>query len=89
MNSTHFAVVIPALAAVLAVVVAAAWLTRKLGLNRPLPRGAHITMIETIRIDPKRCLHLVQCNGQRLLVATGGGPDTLLGSWPAPAESQV
>ncbi len=89
MSLIQFALALPALAAVLAIALAAAWFARKLGLNRAVPRGTHIILLDNLPIDAKRRLHLIECNGRRLLLATGGGGDILLSTWSIPAEPRA
>ena len=87
MSATQFALAVPALAVVLGIAMAIAWVVRRLGLNRPLMRSKHIILIDHIPIGTRRHVHLIQCDGHRLLFATGGGSDILLGTWPAPPET--
>jgi flagellar biosynthetic protein FliO len=86
MSTTQLALTIPALAVVLAIALAGAWLARRFGLGRGAPGGTHIALIESLALDGKRRVHLIQCGDHRLLLATGGGSDILLGTWPVLAE---
>ncbi len=75
-----------ALALVLAVAFCAAWLMRKLGLARPSRTGSHITVVDSLQIDPRRRLVLISCEGRQVLLALGGGSDILLATWPVAQE---
>ena len=77
---------VSALALVLATAFLAAWLLRRLGLARPAPRGSRIALVDSLQIDPRRRIVLIRCEGRQVLLATGGGSDVLLDTWPAAAE---
>jgi flagellar protein FliO/FliZ len=52
---------------------------------RAAPRtGRTLIVQETIAIDPKRRLHLVQCAERRVILLTGGGQDLVVGWMPDP-----
>ena len=38
-----------------------------------------LKLCETLAIDPKRRVHLLECEGNRVLLLTGGGQDQILG----------
>ena len=87
MTITHYLLAIPALAVVLALAMASAWLARRLGLNRAAPAaGRHVRVIEQMALDGRRRLHLIECDGQRVLLATGGAADVVLGTWRSRGE---
>ena len=72
---------VAALLGVLALVLVAGRGARALGLGQSAPvRGAagrHLALVETLLLDPRRRLLLVQCDGQRLLILTGGPQDVV------------
>ena len=76
---------IAALAAVLALI----WLAGRAawfgGLaNRPAT-GRSLVVQDVIALDTRRRLHLVKCEGRRVLLLTGGGQDVVVG-WLDPSE---
>lgn len=83
-----------ALAAVLGMVVLAAQLARRLGLVPGLPAGGvprrgaarRLAIIEALPLDNRRRLLLLRCDGQEMLLLTGGPQDMLL---PAPARAEA
>jgi flagellar protein FliO/FliZ len=78
--TTHSAfVVIAALAGVLALVAAATRLFQ-FGLWRSQPRtGRTLVLRESIALDPRRRIHLVQCGQRQVVLLTGGGHDLIIG----------
>ncbi|MCQ8279514.1 flagellar biosynthetic protein FliO [Acetobacteraceae bacterium KSS8] len=59
-------------------------------LLRPRLSGAHgarLVVAAQLALDAKRRLVLVQCDGQQLLVLSGGATDVLLPLPPAPAPT--
>lgn len=70
---------IAVLAGVLALIVAA---TRvfQLGLWRSHARtGRTLVLRESIALDPRRRIHLVQCGQRQVVLLTGGGHDLIIG----------
>jgi flagellar protein FliO/FliZ len=52
---------------------------------RPAPRtGRTLILRETIALDPRRRLHLVQCADRQVILLTGGGQDLVVGWVPEP-----
>jgi flagellar protein FliO/FliZ len=52
---------------------------------RPVPRaGRTLILRETIALDPRRRLHLVQCADRQVILLTGGGQDVVVGWVPDP-----
>ena len=50
--------------------------------------GGHATnqclaLVEVVRLDARRRLHLVRCADRRVLILTGGGKDVVVGWLPA------
>jgi flagellar protein FliO/FliZ len=81
--TTHSAfMVIAVLAGVLALIVAATRLFQ-FGLWRPQPRtGRTLVLRESIALDPRRRIHLVQCGQRQVVLLTGGGHDLIIGWLP-------
>lgn len=79
----HYA---PIAAASLLGVLALIGLTAKLARQRLAPRAARtpraLVLTETIAIDPRRRLHLIECQQRRVLLLTGGGQDLVVGWLP-------
>ena len=76
---------IAALAAVLALIWLAGRAARFGGLaNRPAT-GRSLVVQDVIALDTRRRLHLVKCEGRRVLLLTGGGQDVVVG-WLDPSE---
>lgn len=65
-----------ALALVVAMILAAARLARR--RLAPPPGGRHLRLNESLPLDARRRLHLVECDGTRLLLLTGGATDQIL-----------
>jgi flagellar protein FliO/FliZ len=74
--------VVAVLAGVLLLIVAA---TRSLqfGLWRSRSRpGRTLVLCESIALDPRRRIHLVQCGQRHVVLLTGGGHDLVIGWLP-------
>jgi flagellar protein FliO/FliZ len=70
---------IGALAGVLALIVLATRLFQS-SLWRPQPRpGRALVLRESIALDPRRRVHLVQCGQRQVILLTGGGQDLVIG----------
>jgi len=80
MNAQPVLLVLGSLIGVLALIGAA---TRLLpfSLWRTQPRRPGRTLIlrESIAIDPRRRVHLVQCGERQVILLTGGGQDVVIG----------
>ncbi len=71
--------VIGVLTGVLALILAATRLLQ-FGLWRSQPRpGRALVLRESIAIDPRRRIHLVQCGQRQVILLTGGGQDLVIG----------
>ena len=71
--------VIGALTGVLALILATTRLFQ-LSLWRPQPRpGRTLILRESIALDPRRRLHIVQCGPRHVILLTGGGQDLVVG----------
>ncbi len=68
-----------ALAVVLGLVLLAGRLARARGLAPRRGSGRALVVQETAALDARRRLHLVSCDGRRLLLLTGGGNDVVVG----------
>lgn len=69
------------LALVLALVLIAARAARAFGLAAPRPpagAGRRLALLESLPLDPRRRLLLARCDGQEVLILTGGPQDVLL-----------
>jgi flagellar protein FliO/FliZ len=72
-------VFIAVLAGVLTLIVAATRLFQ-LGLWRSHARiGRTLVLRESIALDPRRRIHLVQCGQRQVVLLTGGGHDLIIG----------
>jgi flagellar protein FliO/FliZ len=50
---------------------------------RPAPRSGRTLIVrETVALDPRRRLHLVQCADRRVILLTGGSQDVVVGWVP-------
>ena len=79
MNAPSAFVVIAVLAGVLALIGAAARVLR-LRMWRSQPRaGRTLILRESIALDPRRRVHLVQCGQRQVVLMTGGGQDLVIG----------
>jgi flagellar protein FliO/FliZ len=74
--------------AALAAVVGLIWLVKRLARGRfGLVQGGagRMRVAEILALDPRRRLHMIECDGQAVLVLTGGPQDLMLG-WVPPTE---
>lgn len=71
--------VIGALLGVLALIGAATRLFQfSLWRSQPRP-GRLLVLRESIALDPRRRIHLVQCGQRQVVLLTGGGQDVVIG----------
>jgi flagellar protein FliO/FliZ len=71
--------VVSVLAGVLVLILAATRLFQ-LGLWRFQSRpGRTLVLRESIALDPRRRIHLVQCGQRQVILLTGGGQDLVIG----------
>jgi flagellar protein FliO/FliZ len=71
--------VIGVLTGVIALILVATRLFQA-GLGRALPRsGRTLILRESIALDPRRRIHLVQCGQRQVVLLTGGGQDLVIG----------
>jgi flagellar protein FliO/FliZ len=67
------------LAGVLMLIVAASRLFQA-GMWRSQPRsGRMLALRESIALDPRRRIHVVQCGQRQVVLLTGGGQDVVIG----------
>ncbi len=72
-----------ALASVLALILILSWIRRKIPMASLRGRTPGLLAIrETLVIDPRRRLHLIEIQGAQALLLTGGGRDILIGWRP-------
>lgn len=74
----HLLTTAAALAAVLALVACVGRVARAGGWARSRAVSRQLVLRDTLALDPRRRLHLVECDGERILVLTGGGSDVLV-----------
>ena len=76
--------VIGALSGVIALIAAAARFLQSGGW-RPQPRAGRILVVrESISLDPRRRVHLIQFGQKQVVLLTGGGQDVVIGWMPHP-----
>jgi flagellar protein FliO/FliZ len=64
---------------VLALIGAAAKLFQRGFRRLQSPAGRTLILQETIALDPRRRLHLVQCGQRQVVLLTGGSQDLVIG----------
>jgi flagellar protein FliO/FliZ len=79
MISQNVLLIIGVLTGVLALILAATRIFQS-GLWRIQPRpGRTLAIRESIALDPRRRIHLVQCGQRQVILLTGGGQDLVIG----------
>jgi flagellar protein FliO/FliZ len=79
MTAQSVFLVIGVLTGVLVLILAATRLMQ-FGLWRTQPRpGRTLVLRESIALDPRRRIHLVQCGQRQVILLTGGGQDVVIG----------
>ena len=68
-----------ALIGVLALIGLSARLFQLSGWRRASRTGRTLIVQETVALDPRRRLHLVQCADRQVILLTGGGQDLVVG----------
>ncbi len=71
------------LAAIIAFLVLGMRLMRQRMMSAGTQSTRALKLCETLPIDPKRRIHLLDCEGRKVLVMTGGGGDRVIGWVPA------
>ena len=75
---------IAALGAVLGLIWLAQAVARRSGRYRALAKGpARLAIVQSLAIDQRRRIQLVSCDGQHILLLTGGTQDLMLGFVPS------
>ncbi len=75
-----------ALAVVAGLILAASKLARAAGLSRGPPGARRISVTETVSLDVKRRLHLVEVDGRTVMLLTGSGSEIVVGWLPEVAR---
>jgi flagellar protein FliO/FliZ len=84
MTAQSVFLVVGVLTGVLVLILAATRLMQ-LGLWRPQTRtGRTLVLRESIALDPRRRVHLVQCGERQVILLTGGGQDVVIGWMQGP-----
>jgi flagellar protein FliO/FliZ len=79
MTTQSALLVVGVLTGVIALILAATRLFQ-FSLWRTQPRsGRTLVLRESIAIDPRRRVHLVQCGQRQVILLTGGGQDVVVG----------
>ena len=86
LSLTSLTLALPALALVLGLVGLTGRIAHWFGLPdrtaQRRPGGSRLQVVETLRLDSKRQLLLLGCDGREALVLAGGGQDLLVGWLP-------
>jgi flagellar protein FliO/FliZ len=79
MNGSSILLVVAALVGVLSLIgIAARFLQSGVWRQRAVA-GRTLQLKETLALDPRRRLHLVQCGDRRMVLLTGGAEDVFIG----------
>jgi len=78
-NSVSILTAIAALVAVLALIWLAGRAARFSGMAQRPASGRLLEVQDVIALDARRRLHVVKCEGQRVLLLTGGAQDVVVG----------
>ena len=76
--------VIGTLSGIVALIVAATRIYRSGMWRARFPHGRTLVLRESIALDPRRRVHLVQCGPRQVILLTGGGQDLVIGWMPSP-----
>jgi flagellar protein FliO/FliZ len=79
MTAQTILLVVGALIGVVALIAAAAKLFQFSGWRVPSRPGRTLILRESIALDPRRRIHLVQCGQRQVVLLTGGGQDLVIG----------
>jgi flagellar protein FliO/FliZ len=71
--------VVGVLIGVLALISVAAKLLQFRGWRPQAPSGRTLILRESIALDPRRRIHLVQCGQRQVVLLTGGAQDLVIG----------
>ncbi len=79
-----------ALIATLALIGAAAYAARRLGMLRPNAQGVRrMRITETLMLDPRRRMVIVRCDDREHLILCGPAGDVVVSEMTAKGESQA
>ncbi|MDR3535096.1 MAG: hypothetical protein P4L71_01225 [Acetobacteraceae bacterium] len=59
------------------------------GIARPLAMPSPLAIEQSCMVDGKRRLLLIRCDGQRVLLLTGGPTDLVISVIPAPRTGEI
>ena len=79
MTTMQLLLAVPALAAVLGLVLLAGRAAQRFGLAPGAAIGGRLASVQVLALDSRRRVHLLKCDGRHLLILTGGGSDQMLG----------
>ena len=79
MTTATILLVVGVLVGVLALIGAAAKLLQFTGWRTQPHAGRTLVLRESIALDPRRRVHLVQCGQRQVVLLTGGGQDLVVG----------
>jgi flagellar protein FliO/FliZ len=79
MTASTMLLVVGVLIGVLALIGAAAKLFQFTNWRSQPRSGRTLVLRESIALDPRRRLHLVQCGQRQVVLLTGGGQDLVVG----------
>lgn len=79
MTAQNILLVSAMLIGVIALIGAAAKLFQSTGWRPKSGAGRTLILRESIALDPRRRVHLVQCGERRVVLLTGGGRDLVIG----------
>jgi flagellar biogenesis protein FliO len=79
MTAQTILLVVGVLIGVIALIGAAAKLFQFSGWRPPSRSGRTLILRESIALDPRRRIHLVQCGQRQVVLLTGGGQDLVIG----------
>lgn len=79
-GTTSILTAVAALIAVLALIWLAGRAARFGGMaRRPAAGGGSLAVQDVLALDARRHLHLIRCDGRRVLLLTGGAQDVVVG----------
>jgi flagellar biogenesis protein FliO len=83
LNVQSVLVAVCSLTSIIAFLLVGTRLMRRRLMSVGLPSTRALRLCETLPLDPKRRIHLLECEGSKVLVMTGGGSDQVIG-WVQP-----
>lgn len=79
MTATSILSALGVLAAVVGLVLIAGRITSRLPLSAKAGAGRTLVLRESIALDPRRRVHLLQCGQRQVVLLTGGSQDIVVG----------